>query len=77
MSVVGFVFESLKEIATKWRNEASKTTPCKPIHSITRFEDLSSMPIVVGNPKVSKTKGSGKGGHPTKDSERFISGRES
>lgn len=52
----------LEEIATKLRNEVLKTTQCKPIHSITRFEVPSSMIVVVANPKVVKTKGSGKGG---------------
>lgn len=76
-NVISYVNNSLKEIARKWQNDASGVATCKPIHSITNFEVPSSLPIVVDNPKVAKTKGSSKGGRLAKNSKRFISRRES
>lgn len=45
--------------------------------SITHFADPFDNPIVVGNPKVVKTKGNDQGGRSPKNSERFVSRRES
>lgn len=65
--------KTLKQVKSKYPLIEERST----INSITRFESPACIPIMVGNPKVAKTKGSGKGGMPSKHSERFNSRRES